>query len=234
MKKIAFIALIIQLFLSSCQKEQASINGLWVIEKVKVGNEDMTPNGRWVRLNADSSQQSGNGWTQHSVGTWSFNKTNNTLQVINTNGYIDEGEPFKVSFEGDKMFWERTEEGENVKVVLAKAKELPQSYGDEILGVWTLTKMQEAGVDKTNVENHFLYMRWDKKFVTQDSTGNKFMGIYNVDGHRPEVEFIYNIPSRLVSEKWEFNATKDVLTMQRIVDGVQSVKTYTRTYEFPY
>jgi hypothetical protein len=37
-----------------------------------MGNNEMTPIARWMRFNKDSTQTSGNGWLQHSEGSWVF------------------------------------------------------------------------------------------------------------------------------------------------------------------
>ena len=61
------VCIVFIMLFTSCTSK---IEGLWEIEKVKVGDKEMTPIARWVRLNPDKSQKSGNGWFQHSIGTW--------------------------------------------------------------------------------------------------------------------------------------------------------------------
>lgn len=63
-----FFTLLILLSLPACEGKP-SIDGLWLVKSVKVGGDEMTPNGRWMRFNTDSTQESGNGWFQHSVGS---------------------------------------------------------------------------------------------------------------------------------------------------------------------
>ena len=43
---------IILLVCISCKK-QSKIDGLWEVTKVKMGENEMTPNARWMRFNAD-------------------------------------------------------------------------------------------------------------------------------------------------------------------------------------
>ena len=50
-------------------EEKVKIDGLWLVTKVKVGIKERTPISRWMKFNKDSTQTSGNGWLQHSVGT---------------------------------------------------------------------------------------------------------------------------------------------------------------------
>ena len=64
-----FIFILIAACLLSCEKENRnSIHGLWLVEKVEVGENSMTPVARWTKFNADRTQTSGNGWLQHSNG----------------------------------------------------------------------------------------------------------------------------------------------------------------------
>ncbi len=75
-KNILFFLIVIILLYQSCANK-SNIEGLWVVKLVKVVNQGMTPNARWTRFNSDSTQQSGNGWFQHSYGTWKFNEKSN-------------------------------------------------------------------------------------------------------------------------------------------------------------
>ena len=102
----------------ACKKQEikeSAIDGLWLIEKVKVGKDEMTPIARWVQFRKDSTQTSGNGWLKHSYGTWSLNKTNH-LKIINTNGLIDNADPFLVNIHENVMTWKRKEDNQNVQV----------------------------------------------------------------------------------------------------------------------
>ena len=45
----------------------------------------MTPNARWMRFNPDFTQESGNGWFQHSLGSWSLNSIKGELSIVNDN-----------------------------------------------------------------------------------------------------------------------------------------------------
>jgi|GEM_PF-6410493 len=51
----------------SCSKEKPNITGMWTIERVTVGVEEMTPLGRWMNLKENGTHQGGNGRYLHSV-----------------------------------------------------------------------------------------------------------------------------------------------------------------------
>lgn len=178
------------LILTGC-KNESKIDGLWEVTKVEMGENEMTPNARWMRFNSDSTQQSGNGFFQHSYGTWKFDTEKNELSVNNENTLKDRNPPFTVSFEKDKMIWERTEEGAKVSVYLKPISELPKTYGDEVLGVWKLTdsKGEHPNFRVNYTKSDYLFLRWDRKYVIQ-TDGKKSYGVYSVHGHKPELELI--------------------------------------------
>ena len=192
MKITSILSLIIVLSFFSCEKTK-TIEGLWVVKSVVVGDEEMTPNARWTRFNSDLTQESGNGRFQHSYGTWKLNQNSNELFIENTNGLDDINEPFVISLNQSEMIWERTEEGQNIKVILERSSQLPETYGDKILGLWELEKAIGNGryfkeSDKKEI-NDYIFFRWDKRFVIESEKG-RVNGVYNVHGHKPEVELI--------------------------------------------
>lgn len=231
MKKV-YILLIFTGLLFNCKKEN-TLEGLWVVKSVKVGEDEMTPNARWMRFNSDFTQQSGNGWFQHSIGTWDFKENTKELSVVNTNGLKDNNSPFKVSFDNDKMVWQRIEEGQNLKVTLEKTKELPKTYGDELLGLWKLEKSTGKGIffDESVENNEYLFLRWDKRFVVNSLQG-RISGVYNVHGHKPEIELIpYN--NKIKRSFWKAEINKNQVSLKLLNSDSLVVKTFKRIHEFP-
>ena len=170
------------------------LHGLWWITKVSVGNNEMTPNAKWTRFNADFTQQSGNGWFQHSKGTWQFDSDTKKLDVITDNGIIDPYGPFSIYFEGDLLKWSRYEDGEKVIVTLEKGDELPLTYRDQLLGLWGVKEPigRSAYFSDASNQGDYFHIRWDGKYVV-GKEGRKEYGVYNVHGHKPQIEFIpYN------------------------------------------
>ncbi len=91
------------------------------------------------------------------------------------------------------MIWKRTEEGQNIKITLEKSNHLPATYGDRILGLWKLDESigNEIYFDDTKQSKsaETLYLRWDKRFIINSNKGN-VNGVFNVNGHKPEIKFI--------------------------------------------
>jgi|AVFP01.1.fsa_nt_gi hypothetical protein len=180
-KQLTLISVVFMTSLSltftSCEPSTKSkLSGLWTITRVEVGDQEMTPNARWVRFYDDGTQESGNGWQQHSIGTWQYDAKLLLLKIENTNGLKDPFDAFQVDLKGDKMSWYRAEEGQETNIFLERIDRIPASEGDQLMGFWTS-------------DSAVLFIRWDKRYVwSMDTLRNA--GIYHVHGHRNEIQFI--------------------------------------------
>ena len=233
MKKSHITSLLIIAILFINCKKSTEIEGLWIVKSVVVGDQEMTPNARWMRFNSDYTQQSGNGWFQHSIGTWVFDKNQKELSIKNTNGLIDKNEPFKVSFEKNKMIWNRVEEGQNIVVNLKRANKLPKTYGDKLLGLWKLKESNGNGIffDESIQNNEYLFFRWDKRFLINSSKG-RIRGVYNVHGHKPEIELIpYN--DKIKRSFWKFQHNEGEISLNLLNSDSVIVKKFVRIQELP-
>lgn len=235
MKKTYYLIVVVALmaFFSCAEKE--SIEGLWVVERVKVGDQEMTPNARWTRFNADHTQQSGNGWFQHSYGTWKLNPETNELSVVNENGIKDRAEPFKVTLEKDQMIWTRNEDGQNVEVLLKRSDNLPATYGDELLGLW---KLEEAvgdgvyfGAEDAKAGKASIFFRWDGRFDIRSGKG-RVHGVYNVHGHKPEVELI-PYGDNLNRDFWTIDFKENTISLKLLNSENTVERKFSRIHEFP-
>ncbi len=214
MNRIYIFGLLAILVFSSCKKDQ-SIVGLWLVESVKIGDEEMTPNARWTRFHADFTQESGNGWFQHSIGTWQLDSESDRLKIINTNGINDNNEAFQISINGEEMTWTRTEEGQALTVNLIRIEKLPQTHGDQILGLWKLEESKGEGpyFKASSESDDYLFFRWDKRFVIGTNEG-KINGVYNTHGHKSELELIpYGNQYERYFWKIEFNDNYLILSI---------------------
>lgn len=173
---------IILTVLASCQSNK--MLGLWQAEKVYVGDEEMTPVGRWLRLEEKGKQASGNGWRQHSVGSWTVDE--GKLKIENSNGYKDDFPAFDLSMEGDMMYWEREEDGHKIKVVWKPIDQLPQTSADKLLGVW---KLSSSSKSIPIGDNDYVYFAWDQRFRGL-LAGQKVRGIYQVHSHRNQLNIL--------------------------------------------
>lgn len=216
--------------LSSCEDKQ-TIEGLWTVQTVKVGDEEMTPNARWIRFNSDFTQESGNGWFQHSIGTWKLES--NKLEMVNTNGLNDPYQPFEMTLDSDRMTWKRTEDGQPLEVFLTRSSQLPKTYGDQILGLWKLEEAVGRGnyfSEKVD-SNEYIFFRWDKRYEI-GSNGNRYRGIYQVHGHRPHVELI-PYDEKLSRNNWEINYDQDGISLKKLNIDSTVTRKFRRIHNFP-
>ena len=225
------IALFLIVIVFSCShKEQkvSNIDGLWVVKKVKVGNQEITPISRWMKFNTDSTQSSGNGWLQHSVGTWSYK--NNQLLVKNTNGLEDNAAPFYVILKNLKMNWSREEEGENVKVFLERIDKIPTSEGNKLMGLWKLKKVNLNNHSEEINSTKTLYISWDNRYILQNDTDKKEYGIYKIHGHKPELQMVaYGDNTEF--NFYNFSISNNELTL--IKSDTKEKLIYSRIHQFP-
>ncbi|NQZ76915.1 MAG: hypothetical protein HRT61_12565 [Ekhidna sp.] len=226
--------IILMLLMSSvlAQDPKSDIVGLWQITLVKVGDQTMTPDARWMRFNTDLSQESGNGWFQHSYGTYTFDSKQNILKTSNTNMPKDPNGPFKVAFDDQGVTWERMEDGMKVVVFLEKTSKLPSTMRDDVLGLWKLTESEgkEALFANKPKQEDYLFIRWDGKFVIGSENGKKY-GVYNVHAHKPEIEFIpYGDVERSF---WRISDGEDGFSLQLLNTEDQITRSFQRLSEFP-
>ena len=234
MKITSILSLTIVLSFLSCEKTK-TIEGLWVVKSVIVGDEEMTPNARWTRFNSDLTQESGNGRFQHSYGTWKLNQNSSELFIENTNGLDDINEPFLISLNQSEMIWERTEEGQNIKVILERSSQLPETYGDKILGLWELEEAIGNGrylKESYKKEiNDYIFFRWDKRFVIESEKG-RVNGVYNVHGHKPEVELI-PYGDEVNRDFWEIQFDESQITLKLLNSDTIVKRKFRRIRKFP-
>ena len=234
MKRTSALSLVLILSIFGCE-QATTIEGLWVVKSVVVGDEEMTPNARWTRFNSDHTQESGNGRFQHSYGTWELKAGSNELTIINSNGLDDINEPFLISLSQSEMIWERTEEGQHVNVILERSAQLPETYGDKILGLWALEKATGNGryfkeSDKKE-SSDYIFFRWDKRFRIESELG-RVNGVYNVHGHKPEVELI-PYGDQVKRDFWEILFEEDQITLTLLNSDTLVTRRFRRIRNFP-
>lgn len=231
MRNAQFLLLfLVSLLLSSCDVNQELI-GLWQIERVKVGSQEMTPIAKWTRINSDSSQESGNGWFQHTIGHWVYDAKNKEIKLTNTNGVKDEFGGFAVvSNDKDQMIWKREEEGEKVQVFLKRIEEIPASPANQLLGIW---KLRKGDVNESPDAISYIFLRWDQIVVKQRLGQMKQYGVYKTHAHKNEVQIIY-YEDPLRQEVWRYNFVEDnELRLEGEVNGERIVLEYERIDYFP-
>lgn len=208
--------------------------GLWEAVKVTVGEKNMTPVGKWTRINKDGTYQSGNGWQQNSEGTWSFDPGTAIYQSLETNGLVDAYGGFKVDFENGNMIWRRAEDGLPVVVTWRPIATIPRAPADLIVGVWerdsasTRTPSTDPGATK-----RFVFIRWDRVYVAWDKDPEKKYGYWFINAHRPELTFI-SMSGSHAPDVWQVKVTDETLALTGMSEGNKgSVLSFRRIHHLP-
>ena len=225
-----FAIISVSLLLFSCQPKE-SIVGSWQVTAVSVGEDEMTPDARWMRFYDNQTQESGNGLFQHSYGKWEMK--GNQLKVRNTNGLKDTYDPFTVQLEGKTMHWEREEDGQKVKVILERSEKIPLSFGDKVLGLWKVEEVVGNGpyFQEGEGPSSTLFLRWDKRYVLRNESG-RCTGIYHVHAHRPELTLIPS-NSRKERSRWKIEYLENGISLQQINSDSLIQRSFLRIDEFP-
>jgi hypothetical protein len=154
----------------------------------------MTPVAKWTHIKADGTYESGNGWLKNSEGTWTYDEAGQSFLPKETNGLIDLYGAFKVGFEGKKMKWMRTEEGQEVTITLARIHEIPKSPADKVQGLWGLDQAMDNGKDFTQTydphNKRYLFLRWDRMYMQRTADGTRQSGYWQMNAHKPEMTYI--------------------------------------------
>jgi hypothetical protein len=211
-------------------------DGFWLVTKVTVGAREVTPIAKWIKLN-EGKQLTGNGWLQHSFGTYKYDKEKAELTLITNNEPQDEFGAFKVTRTGPLMTWIRKEEGDLVTVELKPITDLPIAPSDEAKGLWVLDTATERDNDITKKydpdHKHFLFIRWDHQFVRQINAHERVSGYWFIDAHEPQMTLV-NENRELPDEQWTITVDGQKLVLKGNSQVVRDlVLTYRRATEFP-
>lgn len=218
-------ALMLVSFSTYAQPER--MTGLWKVEKVTVGEENMTPVAKWFRINAEGTYQAGNGWLQNGNGFWNYDSSNNLYTASDPLDVADEFGGFTVSFDGQKMMWERAEEGMSVIVTLRPIEKLPMSPSDYLEGIWDLVEITEnetSILDDFDQENkHKLFIRWDRVYINFSSEGKRLTGYWHIHGHKPEITLLPHQEGKK-PESWKIEVNEKELLMTGISDTNRKIQ----------
>ncbi|GET21033.1 hypothetical protein [Prolixibacter denitrificans] len=223
----SLMAIMLLLFSSNIYAQKSKITGFWAIETVSVGNQNMTPVAKWTKINADGSFQSGNGWLQNSQGSWSYDAENKIFTAVDPLGIKDEFGGFTVSFDNEKMYWQREEEGMPVKVTLSPIQKLPMAPADYLVGLWDLTEItkdhQSILKEFDSGNKHRLFIRWDRRYINFSPQGKKLTGYWHMNAHKPELTFLPHQEGEK-PESWRIEVNKNELVMTGISDSNRGIE----------
>lgn len=197
--KLIYVLILIQLthFNSLAQ----SPAGFWKVDQVMVGERNLTPVAKWFKYHKDNTSQAGNGWTQNDIGTWTYVKKKKEFLPVSSKG-PDEYGPFKVSYSGGKMTWERIEDGMKVVVHLSPITVMPLSPKDSIAGMWELVGKKET-----------LFISWTGTYRETKTDGTQSFGYWHMDPHHPIfhlVDFNRDVEVRV----FDISFKDDLVTMK--------------------
>lgn len=235
LKTLITINLMLLAFTSYSQKSK--IIGLWEAVNVNVGENNMTPVAKWFELKQDGSFNSGNGWLRNSAGSWEYDAETNTFSAYDSLGIDDPAGSFTVSFDKEHMYWEREEEGMNVKVTLKAIQELPKSPADYLRGIWDLEQIndgEESIADAFDPEDkHYLFFRWDRILIDNTAEGERKTAYWHINGHKAEITILPH-QEEANPESWRIEVDKNSLVMQGISESNKEIKrVYKRRRTFP-
>ncbi len=234
--KLKTLLILLHIILAKQVVYSQDLKGIWLVDKVQVGNDQMTPVSKWFKFHDNGKYESGNGWLQNMIGLWSYDKSSNEFSATNTLGIKDESGPFKVDFSEGNMIWTRVEEGMNVKIHLQKIKNIPPSYTDLLSGLWQIQDLNE--VDKMADSGPLkgldhLFIRWDRIYRATYQDKNRKTGYWHVNGHRPELTLLPHQPEAPV-ESWRIKVDEKELELTGISDtNKDQVKKFIRIHQFP-
>jgi hypothetical protein len=236
MKSNQIISLIILFLISSISKAQPVV-GFWKVEKVEIGDFELTPIAKWIKINLDSTYQSGNGWLQNMEGKWIFDSRIMTYLSVGFNGIKDEFGPFSVTYKDEAMIWKRAENGDSVVILLDRITKLPKLPADEITGLWELKEIIKNNLSKTGSfeaeEIKYIFLKWDRRYWSRKFNNKRTFGYWHINGHRPELTLIDDQKDK-ANEKWNILVKDRELKMIGISDSNKnSVRKYRSISEFP-
>jgi hypothetical protein len=234
MKKLIWFFVVVITRMSS--SAFAQVDGLWLVTSVEVGSEVKTPVAKWFRLNNGKSLE-GNGWQQHTIGSYKWNKKTSELSFKSDNEPSEGFGAFTVSRTGNNMRWTRMEEGETVSVSLKAITELPQSTADQVKGLWDLASATRSGADVTSEVDpegrQYIFIRWDRMFVRRFGASERVQGYWFVNAHYPALSFI-GTKGDIIPETWTVSFEEGNMVLTGQSENVKGqVLTFSRLSEFP-
>ncbi|MFT6871219.1 MAG: hypothetical protein ACJAVN_000216 [Roseivirga sp.] len=190
--------------------EPSSIIGLWEVTQVTVSIDTMTPKAKWFEFLTDGTLSSGNGWLQNYLG--SFNYDEDTQELLQASqGVVDEYGAFQIKIVDKSMTWQRTEEGQPVKISLIRASKKPLGPWDLLVGRWTIEKAEglnpETGavLSEYSMRPEAYIFRWDREYrKLNESYETSETGIWQIGAHFSELSIISNEGKSTVKWVLEF------------------------------
>ncbi len=225
MQRILFIIPLFWVWGAQCIAAQ-EITGFWLAQEVTVGEQVLTPVAKWTKIYPDGIFKSGNGWLQNSHGTYVFEKEKQLLTTHDPRGIAENYAPFQVSFEQDRMIWQREEDGLPVRVTWVPIQELPQGPVEQLTGLWQL-------MEDDSPQTAFLFLRWDREIRARNKQGLRSRGYWQIHGHRSELRLIW-LGNEINLDTWKVRLEDTFLYLEGISENNEGqTQVYRRSRTFP-
>ncbi len=172
----------------------AQIQGLWGVDKVAVGEQEMTPTAKWFELKETGRCLGGSGGIINSRTSYDWDETTLELTFTDDISGVDEFGAFTVEYSNSGMIWQREENGQLVSVYLSRIVERPLAAWDKIAGMWTLDLEDLPGEEQSALPFENLFFRWDHIVIVNRRIEGKDAqrGIWQIDGHRSSLWLVFD------------------------------------------
>lgn len=202
MKSNVFLIVLIFTIIISCNKKQQIdnqeyINGLWLVKEVKINDQDMTPIADWIQFNADSTQTSGTGWLQHSVGLWKYKKASEILSITyenGSNGFITFDTSYHVKFNKNTMTLHAKSEDKITSITLERGNKLPTLEANKLIGIWKFDSIvinnKEVSDSLNPSKRAMLHLRPENGYTLYNYPLGEKYGIFKAHFGRKQLEMV--------------------------------------------
>ena len=196
-----------------------TIEGLWEIREVRVGEELMTPVAKWYYFDEDGVVTGGNGETRNFNGLYEYDFDASTLKLFDAEGNPDPMGAFSLQQTGwGELLLRREEMGDNVAVQLVGISTIPKAPWDLLVGMWQQSETNKAFPKR-------IFFRWDREYRCFQDNQLIASGIWHVNAHFPELRMLSNTGDS-EDTKWMITFSEDGNTLT--LKGEEEVISYTR------
>ncbi|MFY9241705.1 MAG: hypothetical protein WAO74_01615 [Polaribacter sp.] len=202
MRNRIFLMVIIFGIIASCKNDikpevQNQISGLWLVKKITIGNTDLSPSPNWIHFYKDSTQASGTGWMQHSIGSWSYQNESEMLTVKNDNGlngFMNLEDSFKVLINENSMTLQGKKEEQELIISLEKTNALPTLEANKLFGLWKFDSILINGKEVSDslnpTKNAMLHLRFENGYTLYNYPLGEKYGIFKAHLGRQQLEMV--------------------------------------------
>mgnify|MGYP001052885301 CR=1 FL=1 len=200
---------------------KSPVAGLWIVERVQVGEDDRTPTAKWFDFQENGEFVGGNGGVTNLRGAWAYDQDNKQLiQQISTQA--DPYGAFDVIFsaDGSSMTWRRLEDGRPVAISLKKTNSKPLAPWDLIQGSWKNEKAEGLELETKEVKSIYqmelnsYYFGWDRTYRKFDKEGTLIeTGLWHIEAHAPQLWTINDTGNTKVA--WTLDVQEETMTWTR-------------------